>query len=56
MPMYDNQKFILVMRHTPKNWNKDIFEIPFIEKEDLPISEIGNNIFLLTQIIYLRMM
>lgn len=47
MPIYKNKKFIQVMRPSPANWEKDIYGIPYIEKEDLPISEMRSNLFLI---------
>ena len=35
------------MRPEPANWEKDIYDIPFIEKEDLPISLMESNLFLI---------
>lgn len=47
MPIYDTQKFITVMRPEPNDWGKDVFDIPFIEKEELPVSLMGSNLFLI---------
>ena len=47
MPKYNIKKFIQVMRPIPKNWKTDIYGIPFIEKDDLPISEMQNTLFLI---------
>lgn len=47
MPLYDNQTYIKVVRPQAENWETDIYDIPFIEKEELPISLVGNNIFLI---------
>lgn len=47
MPIYDNQKFISVVRPEPENWEKDVFDIPFIEREELPISLVGSELFLI---------
>lgn len=47
MPIYDNQKFISVVRPEPENWKKDVFDIPFIEREELPISLVGSELFLI---------
>jgi hypothetical protein len=47
MPIYNNQKFIEIIRPEPINWEKDIYDIPYIEKEDLSISLIGSELFLI---------
>ena len=47
MPIYDTQKFTCVMRPEPIGWKKDIFDIPFIEREELPISLMGSDLFLI---------
>lgn len=47
MPIYNTQKFINVMRPEPIGWAKDIFDIPFIEKEELPISLMETGLFLI---------
>lgn len=47
MPIYNNQTYIQVVRPEADNWEKDIFDIPFIENEELPISLIGNKLFLI---------
>lgn len=47
MPIYDNRTFIQVVRPEADNWGKDIFDIPFMEKEELPISLIGSKLFLI---------
>lgn len=47
MPIYNNAEFINVIHPEPSNWEKDIFDIPFIKKEELNISSIGTNIFLI---------
>lgn len=46
MPTYKNSDFISVMRPLPKDWPAGPYDIPFIKKEDLPISLIGNGLFL----------
>lgn len=47
MPQYNNQQYIALVRPQPSNWDRDIFDIPFIEKETLPISLINNGLFLI---------
>lgn len=47
MPVYNNLEFIGVMRPEPVNWGKDAFDIPFIERDYLPISLMGSDIFLI---------
>lgn len=47
MPIYNTQKFTNVMRPEPIGWEKDIFDIPFIEKEELPISLMETDLFLI---------
>ncbi len=47
MPIYNTQQFTNVMRPEPIDWGKDVFDIPFIESEGLPISLMGSNLFLI---------
>ncbi len=47
MPIYSNQTYIKVTRPEAKNWEKDKFDIPFIEKEKMPISLVGSDLFLI---------
>ena len=47
MPIYNSKEFTNVMRPEPIGWGKDIFDIPFIEKEELPISLMGSKLFLI---------
>lgn len=47
MPVYNNQNFINIMRPEPSHWEKDIFDIPFIEREEMPISLLGSELFLI---------
>ncbi len=46
MPIYDNETYIRVVRPEAESWEKDILGIPFIEKEELPISMMRNGLFL----------
>lgn len=47
MPIYKTQTFTNIMRPEPICWEKDIFDIPFIEKEELPVSLMGSELFLI---------
>lgn len=46
MPIYNYSDYIKVMRRLPPSWPKDIFGIPVIKKQSLPISLIGTSLFL----------
>ena len=46
MPLYSNLEYTKVMRPLPPGWPKDIHGIPFIKKEELPVSLIGSSLFL----------
>lgn len=47
MPIYNTREFTNIMRPEPIGWGKDIFDIPFIEREELPISLMGGDLFLI---------
>lgn len=47
MPIYSNLEYLRVVRPEPESWGKDVLDIPFIEKEELPISLMESELFLI---------
>lgn len=48
MPIYGNEEYLRVMRRLPKYIERDIFDIPFIEKDEIDISDLNNGKWLIT--------
>ena len=48
MPIYENREYINVIRELPQFVERDICEIPFIEKNDIDISDINNGKWLVS--------
>ncbi|MBP5492754.1 MAG: DUF4417 domain-containing protein [Clostridiales bacterium] len=47
MPTYNNLEYIRVMRQLPSFVKRDIYNIPFIEKDDIDISALNNGKWLI---------
>ena len=47
MPVYSNKEFVNIVHPEPDNWDRDMLGIPFIEKEELNISNVGSKLFLI---------
>lgn len=47
MPVYSNREFVNIVHPQPDNWDKDILDIPFIEKEELNFLDMGSKLFLI---------
>ncbi|MBQ2359151.1 MAG: hypothetical protein II395_10465 [Ruminococcus sp.] len=47
MPIYKNKDYIRIMRPLPDYIHRDIFDIPFIEADDIDISGLNNSQWLI---------